>query len=679
MALPMSNVTGLIPLALSRIADLRGDEARETSLRVLAHTLNEIPVPLGDDAIGSSPDGGSHHTSGAVDIIGGAFERITSLSQGFEDRACRIRAFADACAAIAVSLLPLSRRRDLLDRALDLALSSADVAERIAAATAALDARVDVRALERTEEVLVDLARAAAAIPDDEARERALLQVASSLAKCGETGRALAAVESLPISGRRALALARVAFALEREGLGAEAAALLSQALLEVREARSSAERSQALRTILDHAVQTGIHLGFHGALTLALDVADMMPDVAAQKGAILGAVLALPETVFEEEALTEALQRIADSIGRVDDLELRVGLYGRFAVSLVALGEIDACVATLRTIADLTAWLRATGAEGPGVALPIALPVLEILGVLTGVDFAPQDLQRFAEAALDLLATLDDHQGVAALLGEMTRFFASPALAYAARVALLDRALAAAQAIELDAPRVEVVAHIADALSIAGATERGDALFAGLAAGVGPRRARDVRLTRAVVLVRLGRTADARAELAAAAAAAVPTFEAFQFDASRSGTSAPRPSAHVVEEIAMTFARCGFLADMLAELARVEPARQAEARAQLADSLVEATYLDPHLREIGLSFLLEPTEGPVRDAIACLLDQVRVLEGLGEVEEILARAFARTSAMEDRRTAGLYERQLVDALIERIRAMPHEPRAPAR
>lgn len=122
-----------------------------------------------------------------------------------------------------------------------------------------------------------------------------------------------------------------------------------------------------------------------------------------------------------------------------------------------------------------------------------------------------------------------------------------------------------------------------------------------------------------------------------------------------------------------MTMARCGFLGDILAELARVEPSRQGEARAQLADSLVEATYLDPHLREIGLSSLLDRADGPVRDAIACLLDQVRVLEGLGDVDEILSRAFARTAALEDRRTGAIYDRQLVDALIERIRAMPHE------
>jgi hypothetical protein len=116
----------------------------------------------------------------------------------------------------------------------------------------------------------------------------------------------------------------------------------------------------------------------------------------------------------------------------------------------------------------------------------------------------------------------------------------------------------------------------------------------------------------------------------------------------------------------------------MLVELRRIDAARQAEVRAQLADSLVEATHLDPHLREIGLSSLLEGTVGPVRDTIACLLDQVRVLEGLGDVAEILSSAFARTAALEDRRTAAIIERQLVDALIERIRSTPQESKPPS-
>ena len=142
---------------------------------------------------------------------------------------------------------------------------------------------------------------------------------------------------------------------------------------------------------------------------------------------------------------------------------------------------------------------------------------------MLADVDFEPDALERFAGSALDLLGVLDDDHGVAALLGEMTRFFASPALAYATRVALLDRTLAVAQGIEADEARVEVVAHVANALSIGGASERGDGLFGGLVSGVGPRRAREARLSRAVALVRLGRTADARAEIAAAAAATAP------------------------------------------------------------------------------------------------------------------------------------------------------------
>jgi hypothetical protein len=247
----------------------------------------------------------------------------------------------------------------------------------------------------------------------------------------------------------------------------------------------------------------------------------------------------------------------------------------------------------------------------------------------------------------------LHDGPGVGALLGEMTRFFANPALAYAERVSLLDRALAAAHRIESDDARIDVVAHVANALSIAGATERGDALFAGLVGGIGARRAKDARLMRAVTLVRLGRTPEARAEIAAASSVSEPTLDD-------------------VEEIATTLARCGFLGDMLAEIGRIDPSRQDEPRARVADRLVEATYLDPHLREVGLSSLLEGTEGSVRHTIACLLDQVRVLEGLGDVEEIVAQGFARTARLEDRRTAGIFDRQLVDALIERIRSAPH-------
>jgi tetratricopeptide (TPR) repeat protein len=635
----MSIVTGLVPLALSRIGDLGGDEAKEEALRVLSRAVNDIPAP--------------------PEAISQAFERILSLSRALEERAARTRAFGDACEAITVSLLPLPHRRDLLDHALDLALGRADVPERIAMATTALDARIHVRWGERTEEVLADLQRAASAIPDEEGRAAAVLQIATSLARVGETDRALAAVAGLAASAHRAIGVARVAFALDREGLAAEAAALTERALAEIRAASPSAERTLALRSVLAHAVVTEAELGHHSALAAALEVADALGDADAQRDAVLAAITALPGATLEGEALAAALTCLDASIDRVDDLDHRVDLRGRLAVSLAALGELDAAVGALRAVADLVSRLRAAGVEGPGVALPQALPIVEILGELAAVDFEPDDLERFAASALDLLGVLDDPQGVAALLGEMTRFFASPALAYATRLSLLDRTLAVAQGIDADEARVEVVTHVANALSLGGASERGDGLFAGLVSGVGPRRAREARLSRAVVMVRLGRTADARAEIAAAAAATAPTF-------------------HAIEELAMTMARCGFLGDMLTELDRVDAARQGEARAQLADGLVEATYLDPHLREIGLSSLLEGTEGPVRETIACLLDQVRVLEGLGDVEATLARAFARSATLEDRRAAAIFDRQIIDALIERIRCAPQESPEPA-
>jgi tetratricopeptide (TPR) repeat protein len=635
----MSIVIGLVPLALSRIGDLGGDEAKEATLGVLSRAVNEIPAP--------------------PEAIAEAFERILSLSHTLSERAARTRAFGDACEAITVSLLPLSRRRDLLDHALDLALGRADLPERIAMATTALDARIDVRWGERTEEVLADLQRAASAIPDEEGRAAAVLQIASSLARVGETDQALAAIAGLAASARRAIGVARVAFALGREGLAAEAAALIDRALAEICAARPSAERALALRSMLAHAIVTGAELRHGSALAAALDVADALGDADTQRDAVLAALAALPGTTLEGEALTAALTCLDASIDRVDDLDHRVDLRGRLAVSLAALGELDAAMEALRAIADLVSRRRAAGVEGPGVALPLALPIVEILGELADADVEPDDLERFAVSALDLLGVLDDHQGVATLLGEMTRFFASPALAYATRLALLDHTLAVAQSIDADEPRIEVVTHVANALSLGGASERGDGLFAGLVSGVGPRRAREARLSRAVVMVRLGRTADARAEIAAAAAATASTF-------------------YAIEELAMTMARCGFLGDMLSELDRIDATRHGEARTQLADGLVEATYLDPHLREIGLSSLLEGTEGPVRETIACLLDQVRVLEGLGDVEAILARAFARTAILGDRRAAAIFDRQLVDALIERIRCAPQETPAPA-
>ena len=85
--------------------------------------------------------------------------------------------------------------------------------------------------------MLEELRSAAAAIADEEARGRALLQVATSLAKAGETDRARKVVDALPTCGHRALGVARVAFALEHEGLGPDAAAMFERALVEVREA----------------------------------------------------------------------------------------------------------------------------------------------------------------------------------------------------------------------------------------------------------------------------------------------------------------------------------------------------------------------------------------------------------------------------------------------------------
>src|SRR5690242_17957289 len=105
MSLAMSNVTGLIPLALYRIGDLPDNEAKVEALGVLARALNEIPSPLGDDDEGSAGSPG-HDGGGPRHVITAAFERILEMSRAFSDHQSRARAFGGACEAIAVSLLP---------------------------------------------------------------------------------------------------------------------------------------------------------------------------------------------------------------------------------------------------------------------------------------------------------------------------------------------------------------------------------------------------------------------------------------------------------------------------------------------------------------------------------------------------------------------------------------------
>jgi hypothetical protein len=612
----MGIATHLISPALTRIGDLAGDDAKETALRALVEAVDQIDDP-GEE-------------------IADAFARVLSMARALAHRPARTRVFLAVCGALTDSPLPLARRRELLDRALEDARAAADPMERVECATAVIEALVELRSGEPFEEMLAALLEAARAIEAEEERTRAEAQIAGTLAKLGEMERAREVALALPLSGRRALARARLSFALEREGSEDEAAVELDAALDELRELDSSYDKALALRHVLARVTSAGPERAVSRTLSI-IDSMDNEPRF--QRDALAAAVEALPHTALEGEDFDHTIARLGISVSRIGDMEMRAEMLGSFARSLAALGELGTCLLTLGEVVDL-AW--------PISDLAAALPIPAILGTLADAALAPQEIEQFAARAFDLLGRPYDEAGVGALVREMARFFASPALPYPTRLSLFNRALWFAQHFEADNVRIELVANIADGLSIAGATEIGDALFAGLTAGIGHRAARPVRLSRAVALVRLGRTADARAELAAAAAS---TGDAW----------------HAIEQLTMAMARCGFLADMLAELMRLDGAQRPATLAQLADTLVEADHLDPHLRDVGLTSLLDRAEGPVRDTIACLLDQLRLLEGIGDPDAILEKAFARTAALENREAAAIFEQQLVGALIERI------------
>src|SRR5581483_7428844 len=112
---------------------------------------------------------------------------------------------------------------------------------------------------------------------------------------------------------------------------------------------------------------------------------------------------------------------------------------------------------------------------------LPAAIPLPEIVNALAEAEVPEERLYVFALTALDLIRTIGDATSVGMLLRQFAHLFASPALAYERRVMILDKALEVARTIPPPDERVQVATAIANALSLAGAMERGDAFFAGL------------------------------------------------------------------------------------------------------------------------------------------------------------------------------------------------------
>jgi hypothetical protein len=102
-------------------------------------------------------------------------------------------------------------------------------------------------------------------------------------------------------------------------------------------------------------------------------------------------------------------------------------------------------------------------------------------------------------------------------------------------------------------------------------------------------------------------------------------------------------------------------------DLERLDPERQSQARAQLADAFTESTWLDPKIRVLALKELEKGADERVAQTISCLLGQIRLHEGIGEPIEVLRTAFERTAALANRQTAAIFEQQLMSALIARI------------
>ena len=381
-----------------------------------------------------------------------------------------------------------------------------------------------------------------------------------------------------------------------------------------------------------------------------ALALADRSKDARFQTGALLGAIEAVAASELEPAELHARLDRLGDSIDRIADRVERAHALGELAVSLAALGDAVGSTQVLGAMVELAAPRDGAHAIDPFGDGPSAVPLPRVLAALADAGVQPDVLQRFTERSLELLGTLPHTGGAARLLERIAGFLASPALSYEGRLSLFERALAVARAIPRLAERVEAATTITNGLSLAGADERGDALFTGLTLGIEGEVARKARLARAITLVRLNRTADALAELGAASDTA--------------GAGEP----HAIEEIATMTARCGFIGDVLEWLTRVAPERQAPLRAHLADVLVEATHLDPNLRVLGLETLAKDAPAAAAEAIGCLAAQVRMTEGLGDPVAILAEASAHTRALADRKMAAIFDQQLARAATERIR-----------
>ncbi len=623
----------LVPLAIARIAALESDDAKESEIAALIGVLSGIQTP--------------------PEELANEVEALLSLSASLRHHWYRVRSFRAVTEGIGAFGFPRVVRGGLLDRSLELCEKIEDAAERVDLVSAVIEAMIGMHWGDDNAFRLGELAEVAAALPDERSRARSVARVALVLARADEIERAVAELDKLPASAQRARCLADVAIELLGRDREEEAVTLLERALTELGEATESAEKATALRLLLGRLVdghEGGEDDPLAQALKWCLAIAATITDARHERDAIEGAIERLGDAQLGREDLDDLVSRLEVVIEGVTAADFRAELWGALGLRLSIRGDVDAAERLFARVAELAACPPRGERAPPPIDLPSALPLPQALSAMAEAEVPTWRLERTAALALEMLQGAIDREGATGIVIQLAWLLASPAFHYQSRIALFVKALAVAERVASPTDRVDVVTAIANGLSIAGATELGDGVFAGLVALAGPVAARPARYKRAIALIRLSRTADAHAQLTEAGV-----------------TLAPDDAAGFTD-LGANFARCGFLADMLAQLERIAPEKQDAARAAFADALVDSTYLDPYLRELGLSSLLPAAEGLVAEAIACMLAQLRLLEELGDPSEVVAQAFERTAAIPHSGTAALFEKQLVRAMIERVR-----------
>lgn len=608
----------LVSATLEAVARLDGTEDK-------CHALGRLAEALGEAS--------SDH-----DAVERAFADLLVLASGLQ----ATRAIEDVCMAVASASLPRLRRGELLQSALDRAEGQPDRARRVQHSRAVLVAMIDL-GWGDTDERLADLIALAPSIPDAAERSRAIAELALALAKTPEPQGCAALLDDLGPTSERARLLALAAEACA-EADPDFASGLIDRALSEARSLAPSSETARALGEVLRVIIQTGTESPHGDLLVAALDAIEDLGDERLWSRPLTLAIDALTRTALDPGSLNSFLSRVAATLVRFGVSSCVSSLWVRLAVTLASLGDVNGAEYALRS----STFESSPAAQDVTSLTRAQVPLAELVSTLVEAEVTDDRLMAFALTALEVFTAHRDPAAVESQLREFSRLFASPALAYDRRVALLDRALVAAQHIPSLAERVAAATAVANALSLTGATERGDAFFAGLVTAAPPAAARRAHLDRAVALVQLNRTADSLASLAAAASTPTPLTLA-------SAT-----------ELATAAARSGFLADALAEVERLEGEDRALACAQIADALAESTYLDPNLRVLGLSSLAALAPEPARATIECVLAQVRLLDRLEQPDQVLRDARKRAASLEPG-LRSLAERQLVHAAIERI------------